>query len=333
MAAVGMTSRMCSTADLQQAGQEFVNFARRLKLHDFHIAVDPAFFRETDGERSSESPSEMLLLAGVRGEEVSTCVSFDPADLLPCLKDSKTPVYLAFLPLYYLDRNIGYMAVEEPLAASIAMLPLQTLIDCSLTELSQRLAIRGYIDTLEKLTIHDPLTGLNNRRGFYPEAERLMRQARDSGRCFAVLSADMDGLKAINDTYGHIFGDEAIRRMGLAVQAMTSATTVCAHLSGDEFMIAGIFDTVPEANQLVSRLRAQMDRVGQETPWLCPVTASAGVFSAVPTQADTLNDFVRFADGRMYENKRARKAGRAIMPGQSARLGIDLLGGSDGSGL
>ncbi len=123
------------------------------------------------------------------------------------------------------------------------MLPLQTLIDGALTELSQRLAIRGYVETLEKLTVNDPLTGLNNRRGFYPEAEKLMRQAVDSGSYFAVLSADMDGLKLVNDTFGHIYGDEAIRRMGICVKELISPTTVCAHMSGDEFMIAGVFNS------------------------------------------------------------------------------------------
>jgi len=67
---------------------------------------------------------------------------------VPFLKEEHEPLSLAFLPLYYLDRSIGYMAVDLEQAGSPAMLPLQTLIDCSLMELSQRLAIRGYIDTL-----------------------------------------------------------------------------------------------------------------------------------------------------------------------------------------
>ena len=139
----------------------------------------------------------------------------------------------------------------------------------------------------------------------------MLERARREGRVFAVLSADMDGLKHINDTYGHLFGDEAIRRMGQAVSLVCGKDTICAHFSGDEFMMAAVTDAAAEAERLPETLQRQLEQADRQDPWVCPVKASAGVFAAVPMAADSLSDFIRFADGRMYENKRARKGLRA----------------------
>lgn len=145
---VGFTSRMCATSNLQEAGRECVNFARLWKANDFHIAVDPDFFTTTDSGRSIPGPAELLLLGGVHGEHEQVCVPFRSKELLPGLSDRSEAAALVFLPLYYQDKSFGYAVVDLERAASIAMLPLQTLVDCALTELSQRLAIHAYIETL-----------------------------------------------------------------------------------------------------------------------------------------------------------------------------------------
>lgn len=139
-----------------------------------------------------------------------------------------------------------------------------------------------------------------------------MTYAREHQQFFAVLSADMDGMKHINDTYGHMFGDEAIRRMGHAMNELCNEQIVCAHLSGDEFMMAGTFSSSEAAKDLPRRLNLQLERLAHTDPWISPVTASAGVFVSIPTPEDGLSDFIRFADNRMYENKRTRKTLRIM---------------------
>lgn len=139
-------------------------------MRDFHIVVDPAFFRDSTSHRGQGLPDELLLLAGVHEDQEQTCVSFSKKELLPGMDAWAHRGFLAFLPLYYIDRNIGYAVLDQERTGSMAILPMQTLISCAFAELSQRLAIQGYAETLEKLAVCDPLTGMNNRRGFYPKA-------------------------------------------------------------------------------------------------------------------------------------------------------------------
>ena len=145
---VGFTSEMCGTSSLQEAGEVFLKFGRLWGAEDFHIVVDPRFFCAADSGRDGQLPEQLLLLAGRHKAHSQTCISFEGRCLLPDLAEREEASALAFLPLYYRDRSIGYVAVDLKRASSIAMLPVQTLIDCALTELAQRMAIRGYIDTL-----------------------------------------------------------------------------------------------------------------------------------------------------------------------------------------
>lgn len=135
----------------------------------------------------------------------------------------------------------------------------------------------------------------------------MLSRAMEEDCCLALFSADMDGMKCINDTYGHMNGDEAICRMGRALADICGEDMICAHLSGDEFMAVGICSRPEDIEGLPSLLTTRLERMDLEEPWICPVLASSGVYAAKPMRADDLSEFVRLADHCMYENKRERK--------------------------
>lgn len=97
------------------------------------MVVDPDFFRTEDSGREGLNGREMLLLAGYHDGQEQICIPFNSRELLPGLANRAMASALAFLPLYYQDRSIGYIAADLERAGSIAMLPLQTLADCALT--------------------------------------------------------------------------------------------------------------------------------------------------------------------------------------------------------
>ena len=154
------------------------------------------------------------------------------------------------------------------------------------------------------------MTGLLNRRGFLEKAPAVLEKARTEGRTFTLLSADMNQMKHINDEFGHQAGDEAIRRMGKAMESLEAFSLIPVHISGDEFLAYGITEQESEAKQLIDCVKEAVNRLNQTDPWLCNISASYGVYAAVPLEGDCIDQYMRLADRRMYEDKNSRKYGR-----------------------
>ena len=137
-----------------------------------------------------------------------------------------------------------------------------------------------------------------------------MEQARTERKYFAIISMDMDHMKRINDTYGHLKGDEAICRMGRALEFLKNHGITPVHISGDEFQAFGTVDNAEEAKALVSKIRESMDRQNREDPWICEISASIGMYAAVPDENNGLDAFMTKADREMYADKTRRKKER-----------------------
>ena len=170
--------------------------------------------------------------------------------------------------------------------------------------------IKKYTSTIEQLAIRDIMTGMLNRRGFLEKAPVVMEKARKENKVFAILSADMNHMKHINDEFGHQAGDIAICRMGKAMESLEDFSFIPVHISGDEFLAYGILDSTEEAEKLKESAKEAINSLNASDPWLCDISASFGIFAAVPLKDDTLDQFMTFADRRMYEEKNSRKFGR-----------------------
>ncbi|KYH32034.1 GGDEF domain-containing protein [Neomoorella mulderi] len=150
----------------------------------------------------------------------------------------------------------------------------------------------------------DPLTGLYNRRAFFSAAERAFAKARSSGRTPAVAVLDLDGMKAINDTFGHQCGDEALRQAARAVQKSVREGDVVARYGGDEFVV--LFPSKgPREETLRSRLDKHLKAVcfsGEEIP----LSLSVGL-ARFPADGESVDALLAVADARMYADKEAKK--------------------------
>jgi diguanylate cyclase (GGDEF)-like protein len=150
----------------------------------------------------------------------------------------------------------------------------------------------------------DPLTGVLNRRGW--DEALVLAATTAASTCTSLVTIDVDGLKAINDTSGHHAGDELLRGLAELLGANVRDGDVVARLGGDEFavLLPGADETTVSA--VVLRLRqALRDRAGEDTA-LC---ASVGVATCAPG-AD-LTAGLQAADARMYDEKRQNRAARA----------------------
>ena len=164
---------------------------------------------------------------------------------------------------------------------------------------------------LGNLALTDELTGLYNRRGFMAMAERQMRLGRRNGRGMLLFMIDLDGLKNINDSFGHLEGDRALKRTSAVLEETFRDSDVVARLGGDEFAVLAIEAAGHSEPTIKTRLfkclkstRAEQSR--------CEVSLSLGVARFDPRDRTSIGELMARADQSMYEQKHRRSSRPAL---------------------
>lgn len=169
-------------------------------------------------------------------------------------------------------------------------------------------------ERLRALSQVDELTGLLNRRGFLALAEQRLAAAAAGHAQVAVLFADLDGLKRINDTLGHEAGDAAIKDMAGVLRRSLREGDVVARLGGDEFAALVAHKGPQELPHLEARVKANAQALSGRDGRAYEVRASLGFALFDPARPGTTTEWIeellKQADARMYERKKAAKAER-----------------------
>jgi two-component system cell cycle response regulator len=164
----------------------------------------------------------------------------------------------------------------------------------------------GLQRTLLQMALKDDLTGLHNRRGFIALATQQLTWARDTGQHMVMFFADLDGLKWINDRYGHGEGDRAISLAAACIRETFRRFDVTARLSGDEFVALIMEEPGRSAEAICRRLQMNLSAcAGAESRYR--VSMSVGVAHFDPDKPVTLEELMRQADTKLYEHKRKNR--------------------------
>jgi diguanylate cyclase (GGDEF)-like protein len=153
---------------------------------------------------------------------------------------------------------------------------------------------------------HDSLTGLANRALFYDRLRQRLRLARRQSDSFAILNIDMDGLKAINDQFGHRAGDAALREIASRISKFARHADTVARVGGDEFGV--ILSDVKERNGALSAADRVAEDIRQPFQFenrRIPLEASIG-FGIFPEDGSEIEALIEAADQSMYAVKRTR---------------------------
>ena len=158
-------------------------------------------------------------------------------------------------------------------------------------------------DRLQHLSMHDPLTGLPNRLLFQERIEHAAQRARRSHTHAAVLFADLDHFKHVNDTHGHHVGDELLCAVAQRLAGLVRPGDTLARFSGDEFVIlCEDLASADDVDGLATRINTTMSTPFVLTDAAVTVTASVGIAFAGPGE-DISNQLVVEADRAMYAVK------------------------------
>jgi diguanylate cyclase (GGDEF)-like protein/PAS domain S-box-containing protein len=160
---------------------------------------------------------------------------------------------------------------------------------------------------MRSLSLRDELTGLHNRRGFFALAEHHLRVARRTKQAFLLFFADVDGLKQINDTYGHQQGSEAIRQAAEILRETFRETDIVARLGGDEFTVLAIDTSWLEPETAIRRLQEKLLRFNQHGTLPYKLSLSVGAVEIDQNVGLSLQAWLDKADQEMYEQKRRKR--------------------------
>jgi diguanylate cyclase (GGDEF)-like protein/putative nucleotidyltransferase with HDIG domain len=157
-------------------------------------------------------------------------------------------------------------------------------------------------------SLTDPLTGLPNRRSMFAHLSRELKRSERLRNEVALIVMDVDGFKAINDTYGHSVGDHALREVSAALQEALRPYDLCVRYAGDEFIVV-LSDCSPDTAD--EKRRELQDRVAEiqlevRTGKHLRLAASAGV-AVFPHDGTTYEALLAAADQRMYRDKASRR--------------------------
>lgn len=167
--------------------------------------------------------------------------------------------------------------------------------------------LRNQTNQMTELAHTDPLTGLSNRRHMIEQLDREFSRARRYQRPLSLLYLDLDGFKAINDHFGHLFGDEVLSNAAVSMRSVLRSTDLLARIGGDEFAVllpeTDLKGAVGVANKLRRALLAFSDHLGSSVPRL---TFSAGVAQLLP-EDESIDDLLARADDVQYQAKASGK--------------------------
>ncbi|MDP4089433.1 MAG: diguanylate cyclase [Bacillota bacterium] len=167
--------------------------------------------------------------------------------------------------------------------------------------------LENYAETLRTQSVHDELTGLYNRRGFMTLGREKFEEARLKGHSCTIFFADLDGLKQINDNYGHEEGDNAIARTAEILVKVCGDSDIIARLGGDEFTVLTIGTDFEDAGLIAGKINHLCEIYNQTSNK--PYKMSISIGSAYFTKDSELDfeKMMREADHKLYNEKQWKK--------------------------
>lgn len=222
------------------------------------------------------------------------------------------------------SRELYWQAARESAGLLLTLLLLSVLM-----LMARRLVL--LLRQLSKLTFHDALTGLANRRLLEDRLQQAITQAGRSGQRVGLLFIDLDKFKPVNDRHGHETGDWLLKQVAARMQGTLRDTDTVARVGGDEFVVLLPGVSSPESAAAV----AEKLRLALEQPYLRDGNLQLNISSSIgvafyPDHASSGGELLRFGDEAMYQ---AKKTGRNTVVVFEASPHAELLAAQAGSGL
>lgn len=243
-------------------------------------------------------------------DDTDKCYPYNPDDIVPHLEELMKPEQpLVFNCLLYMNKCLGFVCYTYPRMMLIDYNQTPNLTNCF------EMSIGGYVvnmyqkylrDKVREMYQNDALTGLYNRLAFRSLIDEILANPERIGQKITVVMLDLNNLKQINDTLGHMVGDKAIKAVATALKESCPEDALCVRAGGDELLGVVIGDC--DVAQITGDIERNLENSSKELG--ISVSASAGVYTTIYEKGMDIGKIINIADKRMYEMKRKIKAGR-----------------------
>jgi len=210
-----------------------------------------------------------------------------------------------YLVLSILDKHFEQFSMIQRMVSQIVD---SAMVNELLSNHIQKLTQKN--DILSRLSVIDEFTGLYNRRALYVSGRNMYQTAMENKESSCFIFLDMDGLKKINDTYGHTEGDIAIVSLSNILKKCFREKDLIVRYGGDEFVVLMINIQEETLHQALERISLHVSELNQkkEHEWLLSVSWGYS-FRAAGSEIQDFDKIIEESDARLYDEKRKKKSG------------------------
>lgn len=254
----------------------------------------------------------MLVLVSYKDGTFKTGDQVSSRTIIPKDIEQKDGDIFFLSPIHYQDLCIGYCVIKNsdyPLKSALYYTWLLN-IDSALEHMHQKTRLNAAFTRLSGLYGLDQLTNIYNRVGFYQVAQKKFDMCVQFKRKAMIMFIDMDGMKKINDTFGHNEGDYALIALAAAIKKSCNENQICARFGGDEFVVFQPACGELCGEELSCRIQEMVAEHNRTFGKPYNLEVSIGYYIVKPTSSSYLSKMIEIADEKMYEEKRAKHAQR-----------------------
>lgn len=319
---MNMSSSLQHVTDLDAGMEMLSEFLPQLKhCAEFYLclyadwdSVSSHILALTNQEETAPDADTILLKFAYKNAKTLPECSFLKKNLLPDYLYDNSDCAFIYVPLYFEDKKFGYLALayeNNQIDFQFRLVQWQMNINRMLQNLCEAKRTGMLVSRLEDIYMRDALTGLYNKHGYNHLEEALLNRALLESLPLTAFLIDMDGLKNINDTYGHSEGDFALRVLGQAIESTASEGDICARFSGDEFYMLTAGLTEKDAKKRAESITSYLDNYNKLSGKAYDICCSCGYASALSKHgftAERIQELFAIADKNMYLEKEKHHA-------------------------
>lgn len=235
--------------------------------------------------------------------------TIDTSYIFPVLENpgEEAPLYL-IVPLHDKGFNIGYAVFKNFLDILDMHLLEDWIKHVTKCMIRTRLYIRMEImnQKLQEISYIDELSGLLNRKGYEHKAIPHLEKIRSEGKSGVMMVVDINKMKDINDKYGHLQGDMAIRIVSKAIESVLPKGWYGVRYGGDEFVVLGEKVFVDDGKMLENQLCDSVKKIAKNMMITFDLTVSVGSVIISPNDNIMIDEYFKVADTAMYDMKKSR---------------------------
>lgn len=318
-----LSSALLGCNDFDEYVDKLKGFVSELGIEEFYFCLCDNWNSHSSGGSGMSDKDESARIPKVYTDQLIVPIAYKAGtfydaenisrkDIIPVvgeqLSTGKGRLYY-IIPLHFGERCLGYMVISNS-RISLHNSMFETLcitLSNSLENIRKLTVLEYAVDRLGKLYTQDTFSGIYNRNGFVSATSALYTDCVRSQKNIMIMFIDLDGLKKINDTYGHSVGDTAICDIADVLMKSCVSGEIYCRFGGDEFIVFAADYSDSDAKKLTKTIQKNIREINnsQKNPFV--LSASTGYVIAVPEEGEDIFRFVTAADNIMYTQKRKKK--------------------------